>query len=503
MKVLIVDDNLDSLYLLDTLLTKSGYITIKAEDGIEALEKLKKNKVDAIISDVLMPKMDGFQLCRECKKNEKFKSVPFLIYTATYRRKQDEEFALRIGAERFVVKPQEPKNLLKIIGDVISKNKRKKPGLCIKGDVKEELYLAEHNRRMIKKLEDKVKCLNREISSRKKTEDELYKRVKELDCLYSLANLTIRHDISLEKLFESSIENMRRGMQYPELVCCRVTFDKKEVKTDNFRKTKWKEFRDIRVEGEKRGMLEAYYLKKKPGPGKTSFSREEKRLANGVAEIISVNIERKLSAGELEESYHKINGLFDCITKTLAHIVEARDPYTSGHQKKVAILATAIAEEMGVNEETVEAINTTALIHDIGKLQIPASILTKPGRLTDVEFKMIKTHPAVGYELLKDIEFPYPVADIVLQHHERLDGSGYPRGLTEKDISLEARIIAVADAMEAMTSHRPYRPSLGLDKAIEEINKGNGKEYDQKIVDISIKLLKNKAFKAKMESIAR
>ncbi len=502
MKILIVDDNLDSLYLLDTLLTKSGYNTIKAENGVEALGKLKKNKVDVIISDVLMPKMDGFQLCRKCKEDERLKEIPFLIYTATYKRKQDEEFVLGLGAERFIIKPQEPKNLLKILDDVISKGKKKKSGARFKKPVREELYLEEYNKRVIKKLEDKVKNLNREISRRKKTEDELYTRVKELNCLYSLANLTMKQDISLEKLFESTIKSMHKGMQYPELVCGRIVFDKKDFRTDNFKKTKWKECRDIKVGGKNKGVIEVYYIKKRPGTGKTSFSREEKRLINGVSEIISVHIEQKLSAEELEESYSKINTLFDCITKTLAYIVEARDPYTSGHQKKVAILATAIAEKMGMDEETIEAINTTSLIHDIGKLKIPTSILTKPGRLTDVEFKMIKTHPVVGYEILKDIRFPYPVADIVLQHHERLDGSGYPKGLKSKDISLEAKVIAVADAMEAMTSHRPYRPSLGLDKAIEEINKGNGKLYDQEIVDISIDLLRKKAFIKKMERAA-
>ncbi|MEA2015152.1 MAG: response regulator [Actinomycetota bacterium] len=502
MKILIADDNSDSLYLLDTLLKKSGYKTIKVENGAEALKKLKKNKVDVIISDILMPKKDGFKLCRECKKDKKLKEIPFLIYTATYKRKQDEEFALRIGADRFIIKPQEPENLLEIINDVISKRKKKISGKQSKELMKEQKYLAGHDKRVVKKLEDKVKSLNKEISRRGKTEDELGRRVKELKALYSLANLSMKHDISMEKLFRSAIKSMRMGMQYPELVCGRVMFDKREIRTDNFKNTKWKEYRDIMVGGKKKGAIEAYYVKKKPGSGKTIFSREEKRLINGTSEIISVYMDQKLSEEKLEESCHKINTLFDCITKTLAYIIEVRDPYTSGHQKKVAMLASAIAEEIGLDEETVEAINTTALIHDIGKLKIPASILTKPGKLTDVEFKMIKTHPSVGYEMLKDIEFPYPVADIVLQHHERLDGSGYPKGLKSKDISLEAKIIAVAGAMEAMTSHRPYRPSLGLETAIGEIKKVDRKKYDQKIVDISIKILRNNAFRKNVEMAA-
>ena len=178
MKILTADDDLERLYLLDTLLTKSGYKTIKAENGAEALKKLKKSKVDAIISDILMPKMDGFNLCRECKKDKKLREIPFLFYTATYKRKQDEEFALKLGADRFMIKPQKPENLLKILDNVISKKKKKKTGKQFKEPVREKIYLAEHNRRVVKKLEDKIKSLDKEISRRKKTEVELGRRVK-------------------------------------------------------------------------------------------------------------------------------------------------------------------------------------------------------------------------------------------------------------------------------------------------------------------------------------
>lgn len=174
---------------------------------------------------------------------------------------------------------------------------------------------------------------------------------------------------------------------------------------------------------------------------------------------------------------------------------EMRDPYTARHQERVTELACAIAREMSIPEGQIEGIHAAGLMHDIGKISIPAEILTKPAKLTDLEFGLIKTHPQVAYDILKGIEFPWPVADIVLQHHEWLDGSGYPNGLKGDEIMLEARILTVADVVEAMSSHRPYRPARGLDKALEEIKENAGKLYDPKIVDACLKLFANGIFK--------
>ena len=185
----------------------------------------------------------------------------------------------------------------------------------------------------------------------------------------------------------------------------------------------------------------------------------------------------------------------DDTIKTLASIVETRDPYTSGHQKRVVHLVIAIAKELGFSQEKIEAIKTAAQLHDIGKMNIPTSILARPGKISAIEYEMIKTHCQLGYAVLKNIEFPWPIADIILQHHEKLDGSGYPNGLKAKEIMLEARIITVADVVEAMSSHRPYRPALGIDRALKEIVKNKGKLYDSKIVDICVELFKKKKFK--------
>lgn len=180
--------------------------------------------------------------------------------------------------------------------------------------------------------------------------------------------------------------------------------------------------------------------------------------------------------------------------EAIAATMESRDPYTAGHQKRVARLAAAIAREMGLAENTVEGIHFGAQIHDLGKIQVPAEILAKPGRLSPIEFELIKTHPQAGYDIVKGIKFPWPVADMVHQHHERLDGSGYPQGLKGDAITLEARIVAVADLVEAMSSHRPYRASLGIEKALAEISKGAGILYDQQAVDACLRLFHDKGY---------
>ncbi len=197
---------------------------------------------------------------------------------------------------------------------------------------------------------------------------------------------------------------------------------------------------------------------------------------------------------ELKQSYEKLQKLLAETVNGLVSAVEMRDPYTAGHQRRVAILATAIAEKMGMDKNDVEGLNLASLVHDIGKINVPAEILSKPGRLTDTEFNLIKTHPQTGYDILKSIEFPWPVAEIVLQHQERYDGSSYPQGLKGDEINIFARILCVADVMEAMSSHRPYRPSLGIDIAIEEIKKNRGILYDPNVVDACMDLFEKDGF---------
>jgi len=204
--------------------------------------------------------------------------------------------------------------------------------------------------------------------------------------------------------------------------------------------------------------------------------------------------ERKWAEEKLRRSYVKLQRALEGTISVLVSAIEMRDPYTAGHQRRVTQLACAIARELGLPEEQIEGIRMAGLVHDLGKISIPAEILSKPDRLNDFQWGMIQTHSEVGYDVLKAVEFPWPVAEIVLQHHERLDGSGYPAGLPGEEIMVEARTLAVADVVEAMASRRPYRPSLGIDKALKEISQNRGILYDPEVVDACLKLFIEKEF---------
>ena len=203
---------------------------------------------------------------------------------------------------------------------------------------------------------------------------------------------------------------------------------------------------------------------------------------------------RRSAEDGLRQTLVKLQRTLDQTVEALASITEIRDPYTAGHQQRVAQISSAIGEEFGLPRDMVEGIRVAGTLHDIGKIAVPAEILTKPSKLLEMEFGLVKTHPQVGYQILKGIEFPWPVAEAVLQHHERLDGSGYPRGLSANEIISEARILAVADVVEAMASHRPYRPAFGIDMALDEILRGRGTIFDPEVCDACIRLFEEKGF---------
>ncbi|HUU80268.1 MAG TPA: PAS domain S-box protein [Acidobacteriota bacterium] len=207
--------------------------------------------------------------------------------------------------------------------------------------------------------------------------------------------------------------------------------------------------------------------------------------------------DQKRNENELKRTLETLRKAMNGTIQAMSLAVESRDPYTAGHQKRVSDLARAIAQEMGLSQEHVDGIRMSGLIHDLGKISIPAEILTNPSHLSEKAFELIKDHPQVGYNILREIEFPWPVAQIVLQHHERMDGSGYPKGLSGDEIRVEARVLAVADVVEAMASHRPYRPSLGLEPALEEISRLRGTAYDPAVVDACLRIFREKGYQIK------
>ena len=200
-----------------------------------------------------------------------------------------------------------------------------------------------------------------------------------------------------------------------------------------------------------------------------------------------------------KQTVERIRKALGATVQAIAVTVETRDPYTAGHQRRVADLARAIATEMNLPIDQIDGIRMAAAIHDLGKISVPAEILSKPTKLTNIEFSLIKTHSQSGYDILKDIDFPWPVARIVLEHHERMNGSGYPNGLTGDNILLESRILAVADVVESMASHRPYRPSLGIEAALEEIEKNKGTFYDNAVADACLRLFREKGYQLELD----
>ena len=215
---------------------------------------------------------------------------------------------------------------------------------------------------------------------------------------------------------------------------------------------------------------------------------------NSIGSIAHDITDRKEAEDSLRDALGRLRRVTGSVIQVIVMAVESRDPYTAGHQRRVGDLARAIATEMGLTDHDVEGIRIAGVIHDLGKISVPSEILSKPRILNDTEFAIVKEHPQKGYDILKDVDFDWPVAEMVLQHHERLDGSGYPRGLKDGEILLQARILAVADVVEAMASHRPYRPTLGLEAALDEITLNKGKLYDPEAVDACLNLFRVRGY---------
>lgn len=495
-KVLIVDDNSDNLYMLKSLLKGEGLDTATAQNGKEALDKALADHPDLIVSDILMPIMDGYALCRGCKSDEQLRHIPFVFYTATYTEPKDERFALDLGAERFIIKPQDPDILMKIVKELLEKKDATKLE-SIKPLGEEMEFFRRHNRILFGKLEQKMLALETVNQTLKKKEEEIRRNEEFLDSI--IENIpdmifvkeaeTLRF-VKVNKAGEIFLGTSRQDIVgksdydlFPK--------DQADLFTEKDREVfKKKQLVDIPEESIQTKYLGERMLHTKKIPIIASEGEEIYLL--GISEDIT---ERRQSEETLKYTLEKLRKSLVGTIRAMSLTVETRDPYTAGHQKKVSNLARVIAQEMGLPSDTIDTIRMAGTIHDLGKISVPAEILSKPGRLTDVEFELIKLHPQSGYNILRDTELPYPIAEIILQHHERLDGSGYPQGLKDEQILLESQIISVADVVEAMASHRPYRPSLGIEVALEEIEKNKGVLYGEKVVDACLKLFRDKGFK--------
>lgn len=602
-RILIVDDNPDNLYLLESLLAGYGFEVISAENGAQALNKARLAPPELIISDILMPVMDGYALFRAWKLDEKLRQIPFVFYTATYTHPEDEAFALSLGAKRFVLKPQDPELLIKIIKEVLEENHALKPEAA--QPLGEEMeFFRQHNDFLFRKLEKKMSDLLM-VTEELKTLEERYRLTFEhvTDVIYiinenlkilsispSLEKLlgykpeefvgrhvsTLRHIFTRESFSQVSadVSLIFQGEKVPVRIYEFITGDgtikygevngsaiirngkiagmvavARDITERKQAEERYRSIFENAQEGIYRSTPDGKFIMANQAMARILGYDSPEGLIHGVTDIdhqLYVQpgeraktiklIEQQNFAKDDEIQFYKkdgskiwayrtmqaihdkkgrlqyLDGIIEDIThrknsmdqlrkalggtiRAIASMVEARDPYTAGHQRRVADMARAIAKEMNLSDEQIEGIRLAGTIHDIGKISVPAEILSSPRKLSDLEFSLIKTHAQSGYDILKDIEFPWSIARMVLEHHERMNGSGYPNGLTGDKILLESRILSVADVVEAMAMHRPYRASLGLDAALDEITKNRGRLFDPDAVDACLRLFNEKGYK--------
>ncbi|MCX5729971.1 MAG: response regulator [Deltaproteobacteria bacterium] len=535
MKILVVDDKEDARYLLTALLAGHGHTVAEAANGQEALAQLRADAFDLVVSDILMPVMDGFKLCREVRKDDRLKSILFIFYTATYIQETDAAFARQIGADDFVLKPAEPEALLARIQAVVDKVNARDwaphaPELIDEADV-----LRLYSERLVAKLEKRTLDLDRELGERQRAEAVARRQAERLAMLRSIDSAILAAQspsqiaeavldvlTSLVRPARGSVVRFDDAMKAGTILAVRdETASGLSVGTlapvahfgDLERLTQGEPHRVNNLPARlQRTSTEEHLLRagilsyvtiplraadRLVGSLNLGFTtpdgptEECAQIAEEVGNQLAIALRQAGLREEIEASCRRLSLALSQTVQALAAAAEVRDPYTAGHQKRVTELAVAIAEKLGLPSERIDGLQVAGLMHDIGKLAIPSELLSKPSKLTGTERALIQEHPKVAHEILQGIEFPWPVASIVFQHHERLDGSGYPLGLRGDDILLESRILAVADVVEAMASHRPYRPALGVEAALEEIRAGRGQRYDAQAVDACIAVLES------------
>ncbi len=442
--ILIVDDDASLSKTLCDILRAEGYAPVAAGEGETALGRVEEEKPLVAVVDLRLPDMDGLRVMEEIKKRSP--GTECIVLTG-YASQASAIEAINLGAYSYVQKPYDVQQLLVTIRRAWEK-----------GTADRALQDSEERyRELVENASDVIYThdLEGHFTSSNPAGSRVYGYT-----MQEILQLNIAQIIDPEYLPVAQ-ENIRR-------------------KLEGLEETGPYELLTHRKDGEPAWVEVSTRLVSKDG-----LPVEIEGIARDITE-------RKLAEQERERSLARLRRTLEQTVYALAAAVEMRDPYTAGHQRRVADLATAIADEMDLPEDRSRGVRMAGLIHDVGKIHIPAEILSKPTRLTEAEWSMIKTHPQVGYDILKEIEFPWPVARIVLQHHERFNGSGYPQGLSDKEILLEARILGVSDVVEAMASHRPYRPAHAVEEALGEIRENRGILYDPEAVDACLEVIGKK-----------
>lgn len=425
-RIMIVEDSIIVVQELTMILENAGYeISGKYSSGEEVIENFQKDTPDLILMDIKLDgEMTGIETAAEIKK---IKEIP-VIYTTAYSDDETLRDMNLTDPSAYLKKPYDYRELLITIGLALNRFEFNKKITASEHKYR-NLFENSGNAIFILDTSGRISDCNDSFLS-------LFGYLREETGALHIGDLMlIRED---HKFIKDSVNDLGSIQNH-----------------------------DIAMKRKGGGVLNCQLT--------SSAILDDEGKTCGYHGII-----RDIT--NLKKSIEEQNILLDAIVEAMARTVEVRDPYTAGHQRRVAELSYLIARLMGIPDKKMKEIKMAAMIHDLGKIYVPSEILSKPGKILDVEFDLIKRHSTVGYDILKGVEFHFPLANIIHQHHERIDGSGYPQGLKGNDILMEAKIITVSDVVEAMASHRPYRPALGIDASYKEITKNSGKLYDDSVV---------------------
>ncbi len=322
----------------------------------------------------------------------------------------------------------------------------------------------------------------------------LMERTKELHCLQQIEAIVHANTGDIDCILQDMVAVIPAAWLHPTSAIARICYAGRVFQTGDLEQCVSVQSAEIRVNADICGSIEVGYTESFEAFGEGPFLLEERLLLDTLATRIGSLLARLMAEADLVRSHREKDGLYKRLILVLGSVTEMRDPYTAGHQKRVADLSVAIARELDLPARQREGLQLAASVHDIGKIMVPTEILCKPGRLTPIEYELVKDHAQAGHNILQDVDFPWPIARIVLEHHERLNGSGYPNALSGDQVLMESRILAVADVVESMCSFRPYRAGLGITAALEEIARHRDVLYDPEVADACLVLFNDKGY---------